>query len=253
MKTVWKTIIEIINVKNSNDVSINSLLIGETITPNAKLIDNHFNTFFTSVAAKLNEKIVTAKKPFSHYLGQTTDETIFLSPTTPEDIESLINCIKPNKTTGFNSIPIKILKEFKTELSEPLSDMINVSFNKGIFPDFPKVANVIPIHKKGEKLDPNNYIPISLLSNISKLYEKAMHIRLTNFLRKNKVLFSYQFGFRNNHPTDHTLISLTEMIRNALDNGNFACGVFMDLQKAFDTVNHPSFQTKPLRHHRSSF
>ena len=131
-----------------------------------------------------------AKQPFSHYLGQTTDETISLSPATRADIESLINCIKPNKTIGPNSIPTKILKEFKTELSELLSDMINVSFNKGIFPDFLKVVNAIPIHKKGEKLDPNNYRPISLLSNISKLYEKAMHIRLTNFLRKNKVLFS---------------------------------------------------------------
>ena len=148
LKIVWKTVKEIINVKNNNDVPINSLLIGETITTNTILIANHFNTFFTSVAAKLNEKIVKAKKPFSHYLGQITDETIFLSPTTPADIESLINCIKPNKAIGPNSIPTKILKEFKTELSEPLSDMINVSFNKGIFPDFLKVANVVPIHSK---------------------------------------------------------------------------------------------------------
>ena len=65
-----------------------------------------------------------------------------------------------------------------------------------------------------------------------------MHIPLTNFLRKNKVLFSYQFGFRNDYSTNHSLMSLTEMIRNALDKGNFACGVFIDLQKAFDTVNH---------------
>ena len=86
LKTVWKTIKEIINVKTKNDVPINSLLIGETITTNTKLIANHFNTFFISVAAKLNEKIVKAKKPFSHYLGQITDETIFLSPTTPADI-----------------------------------------------------------------------------------------------------------------------------------------------------------------------
>ena len=76
---------------------LNSLIIGETITTNAKLIANHFNTFFTSVAAKLNEKIVKAKKLFSHYLGQTTDETIFLSPTTPAEVESLINCIKSKK------------------------------------------------------------------------------------------------------------------------------------------------------------
>ena len=169
-----------------------------------KLLQIILILFFASVTAKLNEKIVKAKKPFSLYLGQTTDETIFLSPMTSADIESLINCIKPNKAIDPNSIPTKILKEFKTELSEPLSDMINVSFNKGIFSDFLKVANAIPIHKKGEKLDPNNYKPISLLSNINKLYEKAMHIQLPNFLRKNKVLFSYQFGFRNNHSTDHS-------------------------------------------------
>ena len=128
----------------------------------------------------------------------------------------MINCIKPNKAIGPNSIPTKILKDFKTELSEPLSDMINVSFNKGIFPDFLKVANVIPIHKKGEKLDPNNYRPISLL---------------------------YSSPYYN-----HSLISLTEMIRNVLDNGNFACGVFIDLQKAFDTVNHDILFSK-LNHY----
>ena len=97
---------------------INSLLIGETITTNAKLIANHFNTFFTSVAAKLNEKIVKTKKLFSHYLGQITDETIFLYPITPVDVESLITCIKSNNTIGPNRRPTKILKEFKTELSE---------------------------------------------------------------------------------------------------------------------------------------
>ena len=184
MNTVCKIIKEIINVKTKNDVTINSLIIGETIITNAKLIANHFNTFFTSVATKLNEKIVKAKKPFSHYLGQTTDETIFLSPTTPAYIESLINFIKPNKAIDPNSIPIKILKEFKTELPEPISDMIKVSFNKGIIPDFLKITNVIPVHKNGKKLHPNNYRPISLLSNISKLYKKVMHIRLSNFFRK---------------------------------------------------------------------
>ena len=113
MKTIWKTIKEIISVKNNNDVPINSLLIGETITTNAKLIANHFNTFFTSVAAKLNEKIVTAKKPFSHYLGQTTDETIFLSPATPADIESLINCTKKIKLLAPTAYQQKYSKNSK--------------------------------------------------------------------------------------------------------------------------------------------
>ena len=129
--------------------------------------------------------------------------------------------------------------------------MINVSFNKGIFPDFLKVANVIPIHKKGAKcktrLISNNYRLIPVLSNISKLCEKAMHIWLTNFLRKNKVLFSYQLSFWNNYLM-YALISLTEMIRNALDNDKFTCGVFIDLQRTFDTVNHDILLSK-LNHY----
>ena len=87
---------------------INSLLIDETITRNAKLIANHLNTFFTSVAAKLNETIVKAKKVFSRYLGQITDETIFLFPATPAEIEYSINSIKSNKAIGLSSITTKI-------------------------------------------------------------------------------------------------------------------------------------------------
>ena len=103
---------------------------------------------FTIVAAKPNEKIVKAKKPFWNYLGQITNDTIFVPQTTPADTESLINWIKPNKAIDPNKMPTKILKEFKTKLSEPLSDKIIVSFNTGIFHDFLKVENIIPIHKK---------------------------------------------------------------------------------------------------------
>ena len=113
----------------------------------------------------------------------------FLPTSSPAFMESPQREIRPD------NIPTKILKEFKTELSEPLSDMINVSFNEGTIPDFLEVANVIPVHKKGEKLDSDNYEIIFLLSSISKLYEKAMHIRLTNFLRKNIVVFPTNLVF----------------------------------------------------------
>ena len=131
---------------------------------------------------------------------------MFLTPTKPDDIEDLIGNMK------VNIIPTKILTDYKSEFSKPLSDMINTSFTTSIFPTALKVANIIPIHKKGGKLEYNNYRPISLLSNISKIYEKMMHICLTSFLNKNKVLSIFQFGFRNKHSTNHTLISLTEMI-----------------------------------------
>ena len=132
--------------------------------------------------------------------------------------------MKTNKASGPNSIPTKILKLFKNEFSKPLSDMINLSFNQGIFLNLLKIANVIPTHKKGDKLDCNNYRPISLLSNISKMFEKCMHSRLAIFLQINKLLFSHQFGFCNGYSTNHALTSLTEMIRKALDEDKFACG-----------------------------
>ena len=109
-----------------------------------------------------------------------------------------------------------------------------MSFNQGVFPTILKTANLIPIHKKGDKLDCNNYRPISLLSNISKI----LHIRLANFLRKNKLLLCYQFGFQIGYSVNHALTSLTELIRKTLDEDRFVCGVFIDLQKVFDTVDH---------------
>ena len=83
--------------------------------------------------------------------------------------------MKVNKGVGQNSIPTKILKDYKSEFSKPLSDMINTSFTTGTFPSALKVRNITPIHKKDNKLDCNNYRPRSLLSN-SKIFEKIMHI-----------------------------------------------------------------------------
>ena len=107
-----------------------------------------------------------------------------------------------------------------------------------VFPQKMRIAIVIPVHKKDDTEDCNNYRPISLLPNISKLFEKLIKNRLSKFLEENKCLFSRQFGFRNKHSTNHVLIDLTETIRKAIDDNEFACGVFLDFKKAFDTVNH---------------
>ena len=90
----------------------------------------------------------------------------------------------------------------------------------------------------GDQQECNNYRPIFLLSNISELIEKLLHNHLYSFLEQNKCLFNYQFGFRNNHSTNHALISITKKVPKVIDDGKFACGVFLDYQKAFDTVNH---------------
>ena len=99
----------------------------------------------------------------------------------------------------------------------PLANLLNLSFERGIFPMSLKVASVTPIHKKGDSLDCNNYRPVSFKSNLSKLIEKLVHKRLRNFLEKHKLLYGHQHGFQKKHSTNHVLVDITEKIRSALD------------------------------------
>ena len=116
-----------------------------------------------------------------------------------------------------------------------------------MFPNILKRANVTPIFKNDDPALCNNYRPILLLSNISKIFEK-IHARLSIFLSTNNILYEKQFGFRNQHSTNHALIEITEKIKQGWDSGKFICGVFLDFQKAFDTVNH-DILLKQLEHY----
>ena len=118
----------------------------------------------------------------------------------------------------------------------PLTEVINLSFNQGEFLAVLKIAKVIPTFRKGDKLDVNNYRPISLISNISKIIEKLIHKRLNSFLEQSNIFYPFQFGFRDYHSTTHALIEITDQIKEACDCGLYACGIYLDLKKAFDTV-----------------
>ena len=132
--------------------------------------------------------------------------------------------------------------------SSPLSQIINESFQSGILPDLTKLAKVIPLFKKGCPLTASNCRPISLLSVSSKITERVMYIHLYKFLENHEILYTLQFGFCANHSINHALVSLTEAIKNSLENRKFGCGILIDLQKAFDTVNHDILLTK-LEHY----
>ena len=197
---------------------------------------------------KLTKKIVNTNKKFNVYPKNPNKKTFSLYPTNPAEVEDYIKNINIRKSVGPLSIPNQILKEFHKIFSVPLGEIFNMSLESGVFPKKIKITKVIPIFKKDDDQDCNNYRPISLLPNISKLFEKLIKTRLTKFLADNKCLFSRQFGFRNKHSTTHALIDLTETIRKALDDNEFACGVFLDFKKAFDTINH-KILLKKLEHY----
>ena len=160
------------------------------------------------------------------------------------EILTIINNISPSKSCGPNSIPTNLLIEFSHLLVYPLVSIINMSLNLGTFPSLNKEADVCPIHKKDEKNRCENYRPISLLPNISKNFERVMYSRLEKFSDLSETIYKFQFGFRKNYSTNHALLSIVEQIRSALDKRMFTCGVFIDLEKAFDTVNHEILLSK---------
>ena len=136
----------------------------------------------------------------------------------------------------------------KNEISKQLADMFNLSFLTGILPSVIKIEKIVLVFKKDSKLDYRNYRPISFLSNIEKILEKLMYERLYTFLDNKNITNDLKFGFRQQYSTSHVLINITENIRKALDDGYIGCGVFVDLQKAFDTIDHQILSAK-LNHY----
>ena len=120
------------------------------------IIANHFNSFFTSVAGKILKNIPKAKKTFNSFLTKSNTKTLFLSSTTLAKVASILKTFNLNKAIGPNSLSNEILMDLKSEISEPLSNLIYLSLNTGVFPNSPKLAKVIPVFKKSNQQECNN-------------------------------------------------------------------------------------------------
>ena len=237
-KKTWEGIRNIVNISKKSRV-VPAELNYKNITKTGKQgMSQLFNEFFVGIGNSVEEKIPKGNKHFSEFLGPSSSNTIFIKPIDDDEVLCMILRLNSSKACGPNSIPGNIFKNHNASLIEPLKQVINMSFLQGSFPTLLKSAVVCPIYKKNDKNKCENYRPISLLSNISKLFERAMHTRLYDFIEGSNKFYDKQFGFRKKYSTNHALLSIVEGIKEKLDNKTFVCGVFIDLEKAFDTVNH---------------
>ena len=249
IKKVWEGIKEVINIKDKNKSTPNCIEIDNKLITDPKIISENFNNYFSNIADNI---LKSEKRPilktYDEFLNNPMANSFVFNECDPEEVYLLINELNSNKSSGPNGIPTNILQLISRPISFPLCKIYNYSILNGTHPDKLKHANIIPIFKKGSRMVISNYRPISLLSNLNKIFEKIIYKRMYSFLDKYNILFDYQFGFRSNHSTNHALISITEKIRASLDEDKVACGIFIDLQKAFDTVNH-DILLKKLEHY----
>ena len=226
-RKLWKCFGKILNKKKVKHNRITSLVVDSTTTTNQKQIVEEFNSFFSNIGQKLAKNIENPQA-----------QSILLTKTNEIEVTNIINKMKDNKSPGYDLINAKFLKLSSPFIAPILSDLFNSMLKTGNYPEELKIAKVIPIYKNGEATKCTNYRPISILSLLNNIFEKLLYKRFYEYLEKFEILYQYQYGFRKGHSTGHALVELIDKIRNSIDDGEMTCGIFVDLSKASDTVNH---------------
>ena len=239
MKTIWNIIkAETNRAKETTDIDHN----------NCQNSPEAFNRYFLSIPqniidsirSNVNQYTYTAKNP-SCYLANlfhASFPSIKFQNTSTREIEKIINSLRMKNSCGYDEISTKVLKLSAPYISSPLCYICNKSMLSGIFPARLKYATIKPLLKTGDKENIANYRPISLLTSFSKVLEKLIYNRLLNHIQTNNILRAEQFGFRVSLSTEKASYKLIDDILNAFNNKTMIGGIFCDLQKAFDCIDH---------------
>ena len=157
---------------------------------------------------------------------------------TTDSVQKIINQLAPKSSSGHDDVSTLLLKNISSVIVPSLTVIINQSLCSGIFPDRLKLAKVIPLFKKGDPHILDNYRPISLLPAISKVFEKVVYKQVYQYFKTNKLFYNSQYGFRDEHSTELASLEFIDIIHQHLDSGKIPISVFLDLSKAFDTLDH---------------
>ena len=218
-----------------------------TSDENSKEKLENFNTFFANVGKNIFEKSQQYTNNMSQTLNVNTinnsDHVSRNSPFRPQPVDTAtiiltIKHLKETSSHGSDGIPLRFIRDSLPVISPCLTCIINTSIVTGVFPNLWKRAIIVPIFKKGDKNDPSNYRPISLLPILSKILEKIIAAQLTQYLTDNSLLTNTQHGFRPGLSTETALLQVADKLYDNMDNKKISIITLCDLSKAFDSVSH---------------
>ena len=203
-------------------------------------VANGFCSYFSCIGPNLAKNIQPPPCSHEDFLSGSFRQSIFFSPTTDDEIITIAQSFASRKAAaGYDNIAMSVIKESIQIMSEPLAHIMNLSIAHDVVPaDQMKIACVVPLFKADDHSLFTNFWPVSVLPSFSKCLERIIYNRLYDYLTKLHILCDNLFGFEKKHSTMLALIDLHEKISSATDRGELAVGAFLDLSKAFDTVNH---------------
>lgn len=208
-----------------------------------KFVANKFNHFFCNIAAtlvdKLPKSVFDENKIENYYKDKGVSKDSFkFSIVSEAEVLKLLSSLNVTKSTGCDNISARFLKDGSKEIVSPLTYVINLSLRLSEVPNEFKTARVVPLYKKGDCNSEGNYRPVSILPVVSKIFERIVYNQFYSYLCENNLIYEYQSGFRSCFSTDTALTYLSDKIRFNMDQGLYTGVILLDLQKAFDTVDH---------------
>ena len=242
-RKTWQTINELTSRK-SGKKSVTSLKVNGVSITNPTVLSTQFNNHFATIGSKLASNIDSSNSDgYQKYLTGTS-KRFQLRPTNTNEVLLLLNNLNKSKAAGLDKISARLIRECADLICIPIRDIFNQSISQGIFPDDWKRAKVTPLFKEGDRDDLNNYRPISVISVIAKVFERIVYDQLHAYLEEHNIICKYQSGFRAIHSTVTALLEATDTWAYNIDRGKINAVVFLDLKKAFDTVDHEILLSK---------
>jgi len=219
--------------------------IDGAIVNDPKEIADNFNVYYNNIGPRLASQIPNlADVTFREYLREPVPEHFKFSLISTSTIDKIISRLAPKTSCGTDGLSVKFVKEIKDIIVLPLTTLVNQSFQTGIFPTKLKCAKIIPVHKKDDIHKIDNYRPISILPALSKIFEKAMLIQLHSHFDAQNLYFDNQYGFRQGHSTEYAVVENIDRVIENLENRKLPVNIFLDLSKAFDTLDHDILTSK---------